>query len=121
MKCYNCNKDFYIKRKLSTFLSNRKYLVCEKCFKSNFIELNLNIVPLDNGRKLNIYSLMKESFMGNSFAFLYEYSWLVSKMLYKNIILMEDFYLNEENLFISTILSNLTENDVTVVCYRSRN
>lgn len=120
MICRICNNKFYIKRDFIGLFSNKKYIICDSCYKKYPIDLNLETIELE---KYNCYilSLFQKKQYINYNAYIYEYSEIINKY-YKNddnfLLIYDALDLTDDNcLEVLDVISKLWQKNLFVITF----
>ena len=118
MRCLICKRSFTKNLTFSTFLKNKKDLICDSCFKRYPFHITYSVIPLR--RELHIYSLFDKRYSIPENAFLIEYSRLFEFVLNKApspyILLYNNFYLSEKMIKNIDHLMKLVNQDIYILC-----
>ena len=118
MKCAICNRNFTVKYRLKDLFKNKKYYICDSCYKRYPIKINYNVIPL-NKYNLKIYSLFDKYYHFKNDPFVLEFSHLLEYVLTlenENIFIYNIININEYKLNYFETISNLMESDLIIVC-----
>lgn len=118
MKCLICKKEFIIKRKIKDLLIKQIYFVCNNCYKTYPIKLDMTKVPLSNNKELIIISLFEEDNKFNADAYILEYSKIALRYINKYAILLDNLFLSEDIINYYDVISRLISQNVYVICNR---
>lgn len=116
--CKICKRGFIIERGISRLLCKDNYLVCNRCYKDNPINLNISNIPLNNGRCLKIITLFDNDSYLNYSSFIYEYSKVASFYIKFEPIFLDRIYLNEKFISDMNDLSEIKDDDIYVLTYK---
>ncbi len=118
MKCAICNRNFTVKSRLKDLFKNKKYYICDSCYKRYPIKINYNVIPL-NKHNLKIYSLFDKYYHFKNDPFVLEFSHLLEYVLTlenENIFIYNIININEHKLNYFETISDLMESDLIIVC-----
>ena len=120
MMCKICNNKFYIRRDFISLFSNKKYVICESCYKKHPIELEYNHLELEKFNCL-ILSMFKRKYHINFNAYIYEYSKIFNKFNKNNtyVLLFYDFLdlTNINTLEVLNVISRLWQKNLFVITF----
>lgn len=119
MYCNICHNFFIKERHFNEILKRKKHIYfCDNCLNKIKIAYKLNVIPLDNRKRLfeiNIFDFLPSD---NLDYFSDIYSLVYFKLLKKKIgyIIIADYF-KEEDIEIYSMVSTLLDSDIFVVSF----
>lgn len=119
MICYNCKKEFIVKRSFLNFFETKKYYICNACQNSYPIELYHEDIPLEN-YVVRFVSIFKSIYKLYLNAYIREISKIVERLihLHRNyfFIFLESYRLTDFSLELLSFIADVEHKSILLVC-----
>lgn len=119
MICYNCKKNFIVKRNFLRLFETKKYYICDTCKKAYPINLKFEDIPLEN-YYVRIVSILDAVYRFQLNAYFWEISRIVERVtfLHQNyfFIFLEKFKLTDIQLEILSFLADTEQKPILLIC-----
>ncbi|MDE6415166.1 MAG: hypothetical protein K2K48_07095 [Anaeroplasmataceae bacterium] len=119
MICYNCKKQFYVKRNFLSLFETKKYYICNACRSTYPIQFGYEEIPLEN-YTLFIVSIFKRTYKLNLDAYQKELSKIVEFLMkrYKDyfLVYLDSFKENDVQIECLSFLADTQKKSILLVC-----
>ena len=119
MKCYSCDKKFYIKRTFLTLFDTKTKFICDMCYKDNPINLKVNMIPLGDS-DICVISLLDTEYKVDMKPYMLEinqvYNHFFNKYKGYYILYLDYLSLTLSNLEVLSFWSTVFNKKVLIIC-----
>lgn len=123
MKCYECKRQFYFKRKFTTLFKEEREYLCENCYTRFPIHLQTEDIMLEDYHAI-ILSMFDKGYKIDYNLFFHEYSKIFQSLSLKKgyrVIFLDKVYLNDEFIETLDVISKLYMTNIYILCFTMHN